>query len=308
MKHDGETVGRPACLGGHLGASGFLLDRMRRHVRPRNRQTRKSFCQPWTRRGHAGPSRDWFWLYRQRGQQRHRWGLSQPLPMASLRPRSPEQPAAQKACSICAKGYELRCVTAIRRNNDGGSVTTVIGYRRYWVGANDRMTIRAGPAIRWQNAPTAAAIAPESRAAVRQSRCSIRRSRRGCGRNQCKALPGRRAHRRQRKGISVVRSLPLLNAKRLTCLSFARNRHDSYKLSGRFSGWSERTAYARPIGAGRANTLYGKRGRACRPALSIITPLLLPHRTRRLRRLHRRRLHRHARVAPARPRRAAPRS
>src|SRR3546814_7140218 len=33
-------------LGGHLEASGFLLDRIRRRLRPRNRQTRKSLCQP----------------------------------------------------------------------------------------------------------------------------------------------------------------------------------------------------------------------------------------------------------------------
>ena len=40
-----ETVGRLARLGGHLEASGFLLDRIRRRARPRNRQARKSLCQ-----------------------------------------------------------------------------------------------------------------------------------------------------------------------------------------------------------------------------------------------------------------------
>lgn len=38
----------PARLGGHQETSGFLLDRIRRRARPRNRQTRKSFCQSRT--------------------------------------------------------------------------------------------------------------------------------------------------------------------------------------------------------------------------------------------------------------------
>ncbi len=56
-----ETVGRKA---------GFLLDRIRRRPRPRNRQTRKSSCQSRTREA-ADPSGDWFWPYRHRGLRRH---------------------------------------------------------------------------------------------------------------------------------------------------------------------------------------------------------------------------------------------
>ena len=84
MKHGEETVGRPARLCGHQEASGFLLDRMRRRARPRNRQTRKSSCQPWKRRGHAEPPSDWFWPHRHRSQRSRRSGPAQPLPMASL--------------------------------------------------------------------------------------------------------------------------------------------------------------------------------------------------------------------------------
>ena len=65
-----ETVGRPTRFGGHLEASGFLLDRIRRPARPRNRQTRKSLCQSRTRQA-ADPSRDQCWPYRHRGPRCH---------------------------------------------------------------------------------------------------------------------------------------------------------------------------------------------------------------------------------------------
>lgn len=126
MKHGGETVGRPARPNGHQRVAGFLLDRIRRRARPRNRQTRKSLCQPWTRRRYAEPSRDWFWPYRHRRQQSHT-GASSTVPYGFAGPLSLEQTGCPPARSIGVKGHERRTFTAIRRNNGSGIFSTMIG-------------------------------------------------------------------------------------------------------------------------------------------------------------------------------------
>ena len=87
------------------GASGFLLDRIRRRARPRNRQTRKSTCQPETRRGHAEPSREWFWPYRQRGRPGH--GRCQLNRHTRLRRTAPPAPRRPDWCAICTPGCAL---------------------------------------------------------------------------------------------------------------------------------------------------------------------------------------------------------
>lgn len=96
------------------------------------------------------------------------------------------------------------------------------------------ITLTALPADQRLAAPSAPATRPVSRTAVRQSRHPIRRSRLWCDRSRCKTLRAHRARRPQHRAIEDGRSCPSPSREAARSLSFARNRHGSYKLPCRF--------------------------------------------------------------------------
>ena len=230
-------------------ASGFLLDRIRRRARPRNRQTRKSRCQPWAREA-ADPSRDWFWPHRHRGLRCHS--------RCQLTRNPPHDQAAFTQTVSPLTSTQAQCAAPRPSTHHCDPPPTTAAHhpqRRLIVAWHDPdeeggTTLKASPVVRRQAAPSASATRQVSRTAVRQSRRPIRRSRRWCDRSQYRALRAHRARRPQHRATEEGRSCLSPNRVAAPSLSFARNRHGSHKLPCRFqAGRNDRPA---PVQQGRA--------------------------------------------------------
>ena len=118
MKSGAETVGREA---------GFLLDRIRRRPRPRNRQTRKSLGQA----GHEEGVLD----LRANGSgsidkevDHVMIGARSTATRGIARPSSPEKCPRPRARTICAQGFDLHTHRGDPHNEAAASSMAVIDF------------------------------------------------------------------------------------------------------------------------------------------------------------------------------------